>query len=219
MSSCTPEKPSIVPKNPEDCVSLEDLVRHYLYGKYTNKKQKEKGEKTPQEWHDDYLTSLEDITDYICGEKNTEKAPDGSNYIFNSHQWNFKFPSRQPIVNSMATKLKDIYDVKFNDFEELIDYVESKKESHFGETAIYDFSLRYGWNQNPPIKPQAYVYVHSKPREAAKYLVDHGFLKRISNLERRMKLESYEELLLPGMTASDVEHFLCCYHDEILKLK
>ena len=217
--SCKPGKPSDIPKNPEDTTMLEDLVRDYLTRKDENKDYPDIPASTAQEWHDIYLLSLEDITDFICGAKNTTKAPNGPKYVFDIHQWNLRFTRRQPIVNSMARKLKNIEDVYFRSFEDLIDYVEERKEPHFGETAVYDFALRYGWNHNPQIKPTEFVYIHSKPRRAAQHLVDHGYLKEIEKLERKMKLEKYKGLLLPGMTAHDIEHFLCCYHDEIFKLK
>ena len=198
---------------------LESLVSDYLNRKFEWPKYPDKGAATAQEWHDIYLSSLVDMTDFICGERNSTKVFGGKPYVFNIHQWNLRLPSRQNVVDLMAKKLVNIDDNDFGDFEELIDYVEDRKVSYFGETAVYDFALRYGWNHSPAIKPSKYVYIHSKPRKAAQHLADHGYLKNITKLERKMELEKYQELLLPGMEASDVEHFLCCYHDEILRLK
>ncbi|MDE6479156.1 MAG: hypothetical protein K2L45_02715 [Muribaculaceae bacterium] len=216
--SCKRDKSSDLHHNPEATTKLEELVKDYLTEKYEDPKYPDKDVSTTQEWHDIYLSSLVNIIDFICGEINDTKVPRPP-YIFNIHQWNFRFPSRQPIVEKMAKKLENIDSIDFENFEDLIDYVEEQKEPHFGETAIYDFALRYGWNRNPQIKPKEYVYIHSKPRRAAQHLVDHGYLKEIEKLERKMKLEKYKELLLPGMTAHDIEHFLCCYHDEIFTLK
>ncbi|MDE5868937.1 MAG: hypothetical protein K2H18_01790 [Muribaculaceae bacterium] len=214
--ACTPTKP------PQDVSALQDLVKDYLTRKHEWDKFPDMDEATSQEWHDIYLSSLEDMTDFICGEKNTTKVPDGPEYILNSHQWYLGYPRYKHVVNEMAENLKDIGAQNFENFEQLIDYVKEKKVKFFGDTSVYDIALRYGWNQNPPIKPEKFVYIHSKPWKAAKHLVEHGYLKKIKkleNLERKMELEKYQELLLPGMTASDVENFLCCYHKDIIKLK
>lgn len=211
--ACTPTKP------PQDVSALQNLVKDYLTRKQKWDKFPDMDEATSQEWHHIYLSSLEDMTDFICGEKNTTKVPDGPEYILNSHQWYLNFPRCKDAVNEMAKSLENIDEQNFENFEQLIDYVEERKVKFFGDTSIYDIALRYGWNQNPPIRPKEFVYIHSKPEEAAEHLVKNGYLKQIKELERKMELEKYQELLLPGMTASDVENFLCVYIDDILKLE
>ncbi len=215
--SCKRDKSSDLHHNPDGTTKLEDLVKDYLTKKYEDPKYPDKDVSTTQEWHDIYLSSLEDMTDFICGTHNEIKAPDGPPYKFDNHQWPLRCKSRQHLVNDIAESLKNIDDLKFDDFEDLMNEVEKHKVSYFGDTAKYDFALRYGWKKG--IRPERYVYVHSKPRLSAQHLVDHGYLKEIKQLERKMKLEKYKELLLPGMTAHDIEHFLCCYHDEIFTLK
>lgn len=217
MSSCKAVMPTVVDDS-VDKPSLEYLVKDYLTRKHSNPAFPYKGEATGKEWHDICLSSLEGMTDFICGKKNEIKAPDGPPYVFDDHQWYLRFPSRQPIVNTMAKKLEKIEEEVFADFEQLIDYVEARKVPYFGDTSVYDFSLRYGWNHSPQLRPKEYVYVHSKPRKAAKHLLERGYLKEIKKLHRKMKLEKYKELLLPGMTAHDVENFLCLYHEQIMQL-
>lgn len=218
MSICKRKETSQEIHEPRHPKTLEELVRKYLSHKNANPAFPDMGEKTDQEWHDVYLSSLDDMTDFICGERNSTKAPHGSKYRLNTHQWSFGFPRRKHIVNVMAEKLSGIDELEFDSFEDLIEYVHSCKEKFFGHTAIYDFALRYGWNHDPQIKPEKFVYVHTKPWESAKHLIKEGYLSEIKKLRRQLPLEKYKELLLPGMTAHDVEHFLCVYHDEIKKL-
>lgn len=215
--ACITGKLSVNPEHPTDTAKLEDLVKDYLTRKFEWERYPHIPASTTQEWHDVYLSSLEDITEFICGAKNDNKVPDGPPYRFDSHQWPIRCTSRQHLVNDMAAALKDIGYSEYEDFEDLMQEVEKIKVSYFGDTAKYDFALRYGWKKG--IRPEKYVYVHSKPRRAAQHLVDHGYLKEIKELERKMELGKYKELLLPGMTAHDIEHFLCAYHDEIFKLK
>ncbi|MDE5750782.1 MAG: hypothetical protein K2H87_08465 [Duncaniella sp.] len=151
------------------------------------------------------------MVDYICGQPNGEKEP----YVFDIHQWNLRFPSRHHIVADMKAKLQCIDREDFNDFEQLIDYVAERRQPHFGDTAIYDFALRYGWNRDPRRVPERFVYVHSKPLRAALRLKELGYLNEVA---RKLPLTSYAEAL-PGLAAMDVEHFLCLFHDEIMKLK
>ena len=217
MSKCIPCRPSVSPVHPEDAIKLEDLVRDYLTNKYKCQKHPEIPASTTQELHDIYLSSLEDVTDFICGRKNENKVPDGPPYKVDNHQWPLRCKSRQPLINDIAASLKNIDDSEYRDFEDLMTEVEKHNVPYFGDTAKYDFALRYGWKKG--IRPERYVYVHSKPRLSAQHLVDLGYLSEIEQLERKMKLEKYKELLLPGMTAHDIEHFLCYYHDEIFKLK
>lgn len=161
--------------------------------------------------HERYLSSLKGMVDYICGQPNEGKKP----YVFDDHQWNLRFPSRHCIVDAMVTGLKYIDKENFEDFDQLIDYVAERRIEHFGDTAIYDFALRYGWNRHPRIIPKQFVYIHSKPLRAANRLKELGYLKGVA---RKLPLSSYSEAL-PGLEAIDVEHFLCLFHDEIMHLK
>ncbi len=194
---------------------MQSLAHEYL----TRKRKDNPGfvgrELTMKEAHELYLQSLKDITDYLCGAPNPTKAPGGEPYILSSHQWMFKFPSRSGVIDEMAERLKDIDSVQFADFEELIKYVEARKVKYFGDTCVYDFCLRYGWNHTPRLTPEKYVYIHSRPYQAAKHLHQLGYIKK---LERCLPIENYSALLAPGMNAADVEHLLCVGHDQILKL-
>lgn len=195
--------------------SLQDLIDHYLNEKigckYSGKKE------TTQECHVRYLDHLEDITDFICGEHNEIKIPDGPTYKVNNHQRSLRFTSRQPVINDMAEKLKDIQNETFNSFEELYDYINQRRLPWFGDTCVYDFALRYGWHLNPRVEPEKYVYLHSKPKAAAEILKGKGYFQH--DLSKPILFESLrKEFKTPGMKAIDVEHFLCCYKKQIEKL-
>lgn len=169
-----------------------------------------------KEDHENYLSTLKTITDFICGLPNKIEAPDGPTYQIHNHQWPIRCKSRQHKVNIMAENLKDIDKEIFKDFEDLRTYVEKRRISYFGDTCIYDFSLRYGWNHTPRIEPKDYVYIHAKPRKSAEHLYNLGYIPKI---DTKLPLSNYNALLRPGMTAADVEHFLCCKHKEIMNLK
>lgn len=216
MSGCRPRKSTKKTPPEKVSVSLQEMVKDYMKKNPEIVRIREMRDVSHQDCHDIYLKTLEDMTDYICGRNNAIKVPDGPPYEFDNHQWPLRCKSRQHLVNVIADSLKNIDVFEFEDFEDLMQEVEKHEVSYFGETSKYDFALRYGWQKG--IRPERYVYVHSKPRMAAQYLVELGYLSEIKKLERKMKLEKYKELLLPGMTAHDIEHFLCVYHDEIVKL-
>lgn len=167
--------------------------------------------------HENYLSSLRNLTEYVCGTHNEVEAPDGPPYrfVFDSHQWFLRFPSRQPVVNDFIKSWATCDKESFTDFEDLYETVKKHKVKYFGETCIYDFALRYGWNQNPRIVPKDFVYIHSKPLEAAKHLHQLGL---IPELAIRTPLSNYDIFMRAGLDARDVEHLLCCYHDDIMSL-
>ena len=205
-------KPNLQDK--ED-LTLSTLVDIYLTEKHAWKKMPEKVG-TDKELLELYLDSLEDLTDYICGENTKEKVPEGTHYVLNGHQ---KRPlnGKYEVINSMGKKLKELEGKKFDTFESLIEEVEKRKEKWFGPTAIYDFALRFGWHQNPRIEPKEYVYVHSIPAQSANRLRELGYLKTVS---RKIPFSNFpKEMRKEGMTAKDVENFLCIFAEEINKLK
>ena len=203
-----------MPEIPKDqTLTLEQLVDFYLHKKISNKE----GDLLSHKEHlEKFLSSLEDLTAYICGLNNVEKVPNVKKYVLNGHQ---KRPlnGKPHIINKMGENLENIDKEKFDNFEELIDYVEARREKFFGPTAIYDFALRYGWNREERIEPEKYVYVHAIPEDSAKILKELGYLKTVT---RRIPITDFpKEMRQPGMTAKDIENFLCVFHDEILKLK
>lgn len=202
------------PKIPEP-FTLRDLVEDYLHTKYDCKYSTSK--ETPKKGHELYLDELKCINDFICGEPDNEDAPEKRPYHINSHQRYFRFPSRHHLIKKAAQKLKKLEGKTFRDFDEIYECVKSLKCEGFGDTTVYDFSLRFGWHLKERMEPSKYVYVHSKPKESANLLKLKGYLT--SNFDFRISFEDFpEEIKNSGMTASDVEHFLCCYKSFIEKL-
>lgn len=198
--------------------TLEQLVKGYLMKKC--RPGASDSEISEQELHREYLDSLMDMVDYICGQPNFKNGIPEPDYTFDSHQWHLKFPTRIHVVKDMMENLNNIDKIKFQDFEQLRDYVYKNRVTWFGNTCVYDFSLRYGHKQNPKIEPKTFVYVHTHPLISARYLSELGYISsKVENSTYRIPLEDFSsEILQPGMTAADIEHFLCIYKDEILRI-
>lgn len=171
---------------------------------------------TAVEQHHRYLSSLRGKTDYICGQINGEAASAVSGYMFDGHQWHLRFPSRRHVVDDMLGRLADIDNERFDDFDQLYRYVYDRRVQHFGDTCVYDFALRYGWNMTRPLIPQQYVYLHSQPLRAATHLCLCGLMPRVS---ARLSTAECGPLTLYGLDAMEAEHFLCVCHDEIMKFR
>ena len=188
--------------------TLRDLVEDYLHTKYDCKYSNSK--ETPKRGHELYLDKLKCIKDFICGEPNNEDAPEKRPYHINSHQRYFRFPSRHYLIWEAAQKLKALEGQTFKDFEELRKKVKETGCKGFGDTTIYDFSLRYGWHLTPRLEPTEYVYVHSEPKKSVEYLISKGYMN--ADYDYRIPFEAFPpEIKDSGMNATDVEHFLCIY--------
>ena len=192
--------------------TLDDLVKDYL---------EEVGylgsDKTLHEQHEDYLDSLKDMTDWICGAVNETKIPYGPPYIVDVHQRYLRVKGHQPLINKIPGKLNDLEDQEFKNFEEIYEFVKKSNVKGFGPTAYYDFSLRYGWHLTPRIQPEEKIYVHSKPGLAAQALKEKGYIN--VEITNPMKREDFPaEIRNSRMDAADIEHFLCIYKNLITEL-
>lgn len=192
--------------------TLEDLVKDYLEEVgYCGK------DGTLHEQHEHYLDSLTDMTDWICGVKNDTKIPDGPHYEVDVHQRYLRVEKNQHLINAIPGQLKELFQQKFHDFEDIYDFVKRSNVKGFGPTAYYDFSLRYGWHLNPRIKPEQRIYVHSKPGLAAIALKEKGYIT--VDITNPMKREDFpDEIKNSKMDAADIEHFLCVYKKFIEQL-
>lgn len=192
--------------------SLQDLVNDYLnQGGYFGSK------KTIKEQHEDYLNSLTDMTDWICGKPNEKKIPAKPPYQVDVHQRYLRVEQNQPLIIIAGQKLEGIENKKFKNFEELYKFIRDCKVKGFGPTTWYDFSLRFGWHQTPRIQPKEFVYIHSKPGLAATTLKDKGYITvPISNPLKRSDFP--DEIKNSKMDAADIEHFLCVYKKLIEEL-
>lgn len=102
--------------------------------------------------------------------------------------------------------------VKFNNFEDLYDTVESiiKSIRGIGDLAIYDISVRIGNHQTPKILPSEYVYIHAGTRTGA----EKALGRRIN--VKRLPIGTFSHIpYLNGMNALEIEDFLCIYKNVI----
>lgn len=206
--------PGFKPKIPEP-FTLRDLVEDYLNTKHNCKYSSQK--ETPKEGHEIYLDILKCTKDYICGEPDNAKAPKEKPYHISSHQRYFRFPSRHHLIEEAEQKLKAIEGETFRDFEDLREKVKEIGCKGFGDTTIYDFSLRYGRHLNPRMEPVKYVYIHSEPKKSVEHLKALGYMD--VDYDYRIPFEAFPpEIKDSGMNAADVEHFLCCYKSYIANL-
>lgn len=200
---------------------LHDLVEDYLKKEYHNKYSDRK--ESHQQGHISYLETLSDTIDFICGEPNDgRKEPP---FKVNGHQRFFRFPSRQLRISEVEERLSSIKNKRFDSFEDLYSEIRRIHPYGFGDTTVYDFSLRYGYHLKPKVEPKEFVYVHSKPAETLKYLWEHGYLENVKDIDHIIKADHKlsldlfpDEIRNSAMTAADVEHFLCCYQKLLMKL-
>lgn len=172
--------------------------------------------------HDDYLTHLRCITDYVCGAVNSSTLP--QKFEVDSHQHYYNTAAAKPYIH------KFIDDCIANaalrtptfDFEQLFDEVASMPRKYVQAVGVYDFALRFGWNRFrdygiPNVVPDKYVYLHADPLKSAVLLQLLGLFPafEINTVKDSYKVK-YS--LLPrafskyGLRAKDVEHFLCVFY-------
>ena len=210
----------MVKKNVSLKNTLQALVDDYLNTPYQFKN--DENAMTYQENHEEYLDSLKNFAEMICGLEGNEvgKLP----YRLDTHQRYYRFPSKQHWVTEHAKTLKTLPE-SFKNFEELHEKVKEMKLHGFGPTTIYDFALRFGHHLSPKLEPQEYVYLHTGPAEAAKTLWEKGYFKGIADIEKMIKKESKiprelfpKEIKESAMTTVDIEHFLCCYKKKLKEI-
>lgn len=107
----------------------------------------------------------------------------------------------------------------FVDFESLYEDVRKDLDSvgGIGDMTIYDTALRIGWNQEPRLIPEKYVYLHRGAMDGALALLK---LSRLSGkpyfsyegkLGYRVPITCFREDL-QALGANHLEDFLCIFH-------
>lgn len=153
------------------------------------------------------LEKLENVTDYVCGCHNELPV---TKYCRNSHT--YCIPTR--VMAEMIRRLSDIDRQEFKDFEELCQYVDSKRIPGYGNLCIYDFSLAYGYNHN--LKPEKRVYLHAGALVGGKQLRLLGYIDR-DVAQPSMPIEAFDPLLR-GLGSMHLENFMCVAHKQLKKL-
>lgn len=210
----------IIGIDPDSDYTLEDLVNNYLKELHPPFCREDDGVETT--FYDGLrrqLFRLGNILEYICGEKNPVVLTDTTKYKYNSHQWILRLKKNMGLTNLLLVNFSGITGLTFKDFEDLRTEVKNKKEPGFGNTGIYDFSLRFAYKNAPHLLPKNYVYLHADPYWSAQYLYFLGEITDPVKNQYRVKTSSFKTLYgVYGMEAMDIEHFLCLYHDYIYKL-
>lgn len=177
--------------------------------------------------HENYLSKLNKIVDYVCGEVNLIDEEDYKEYTVNGHQQRFNMPEVKPKVREFIAELTKSLpprEGQLESFEDLFELVSNCKKEFIGGTAIYDFCLRFSWNEKKDIIPEERVYLHSKPVKSAVMLIElmPDFPKLRKNKVNGSYYIPFKELpdlfIKNGLGAKDVEHMFCCNMKDILKV-
>lgn len=173
------------------------------------------------------LTQKWSLSDCVAGCHNEEYDLDGLiSQCRNGHQTQLR---RIPISQAAKiiedadkasdTENPDKKDEWFSDFEALYDDVRGllKDVDGIHDLTIYDTALRIGWNKDPQLIPEKYVYLHRGAMEGALAL------QKISELTGkkyftykgkpgyRVELTYFREDL-QALGANHLEDFLCVFH-------
>jgi len=106
-------------------------------------------------------------------------------------------------------KKLNLLERKYANFEELYDIIETeieKKVWGFGPLATYDLALRIGHLND--LEPVENVYLNSGAYEGAKTLLG----RKPKHIEERKEFKGIEDL-----KSKDIEHYLCCYKQNLIK--
>lgn len=107
----------------------------------------------------------------------------------------------------------------FKDFDSLYDDLTKVLNDVDGidKLTIYDAALRIGWNQEPQLLPEKYVYLHSGAMKGAlalqklTELTGKGYFRYDGKPGNRVEISHFREDL-QGMKANHLEDFLCIFH-------
>lgn len=183
--------------------------------------------KTEIKSHENYLSKLGKIVDYVCGKVNLIDEPSYKEYTVSGHQQRFNMPKVKQEVRKFITELTNSLpsrEGQLKSFEDLFELVSDCKKDFIGGTAIYDFCLRYSWNEKKDIIPEERVYLHSKPVKSAVMLIEliPEFPKLRENKVKGSYYIPFKELpdlfVKNGLGSKDVEHMFCCNMKDILRV-
>ena len=151
---------------------------------------------------DAFLSSLETREQQVYGHID----PNAKLKHIHPHQKVRNVPKAFPEVYEV---LKDFVPTRSNlTFEELYNEIDAiiRPIKYIGELAVYDITLRVGWNLPNPIRPETLVYLHRGAKTGAELLLG----RKIK--ERYIPYEEIKELVVPLTKSHHIEDFLCLYH-------
>ena len=147
---------------------------------------------------DAFLSSLKTREQQVYGHLEPPKL--------HSHQNVRNVPKAYPEVYK---RLKDYVPSRPDlTFEQLHDEINSKIRDimYIGDLAVYDISLRIGWNLPKRIKPERLVYMHQGTRIGAELLLGREVKTK------PVSLEELKDVVAPLTDSHHIEDFLCLYH-------
>ena len=147
---------------------------------------------------DAFLSSLKTREQQVYGHLEPPKL--------HSHQNVRNVPKAYPEVYK---RLKDYVPSRPDlTFEQLHDEINSKIRDimYIGDLAVYDISLRIGWNLPKRIKPERLVYMHQGTRVGAELLLGREVKTK------PVSLEELKDVVAPLTESHHIEDFLCLYH-------
>lgn len=142
--------------------------------------------------------------DIKCWEPCRNSADISKYKDLNGHQFH--------VVNKLPNFLKAMTLAKLNansfvNFEQLFDYVASHtslKEKY--TLLVYDFALRYGYQQG--IHPKDYVYLFAGAKEGAEHLFG-----KLPGKVYKKPITDFVPFVGSTLTSSEIENFLCVCKD------
>lgn len=183
--------------------------------------------------HQDYLekylgtfANLDNLTEVIIYSVNgffklTNKGlsffiQHGHQYQWTDHNGNLRGIASE-ILNQVRDNLLMNIDVlkAVKDFAELIKVVNDSRVRFFGETAIYDTSLRIG--SYLKIEPEQ-VYLHTGSKKGAEELEIKGYLPSGSSNQKSLPMAVMPDELKPFKPAY-LEHFFCVAKERLAKME
>lgn len=147
---------------------------------------------------DAFLSSLETREQQVYGHTDPPKL--------HNHQNVRNVPKAYPEVYQ---RLKDFAPSRSDlTFEQLLKEINGQIRDirYIGDLAVYDITLRIGWNLHPRIKPEKLVYMHQGTQKGAELLLGRKVAAK------PMPIEELIELVAPITESHHIEDFLCNYH-------
>lgn len=219
-------------------MTLAEIIAEYQLESYKIFKDKDVDGKVINQYfvfdnHQDYLNkylgafiSLDNLTEVIIYAVNGFfKLTNRGLSFFIQHGHQYQWTDDNGNLRGIAPEiLKEVRDKLLmnidaikavKDFAALIDVVNENRIRFFGETAIYDTSLRIGSFLN--IEPE-HVYLHTGAKKGAEELERKGYLPAGSSDRKSIPMEIMPVELQPFKPAY-LEHFFCVAKERLANLE
>ena len=163
-------------------------------------------------WLSSFCT-VEDIVYGAFGPKKNLKSHSIDNHF---QQLDGAYPNAlQQAVNALQPHWRKLQTAFFTDFEDLFSTIQGIIGSidGIGLLAIYDISLRIGYNHVPKVLPSKYVYTHAQGPVAK----SASILLPTTSLASGKVDASLFSSIIPFYSAMEIEDILCIYNKCIME--